>query len=298
MARLLVIVNPVAGRGRGARIAPNVESGLADYGHTVRLHLTTHRGHAHSLSSGPDAEWCDGMVSCGGDGTLGEVINGRGDKPLPVGIVPLGTGNVLAKELGLSSQSVEAAIDPIGRWSLRTIDLGETAGGRRFSCMVSAGIDGRVIQLLEEHRRGGTMRMVDYIPLGFKALWESDYAPIRVSVNGQAIGERFGYACVANTHSFGGPIEMISEARVDDGALNVLACDAWMPMAFPALLGLALYRQTVRMPGARLGLGVHFRLAAHGRGAVPYQIDGEFAGILPVELRVMPGGLTVFARGA
>lgn len=295
MARLLVIINPVAGRGQGARIQSEVEATLAAHGHQVRLHLTGHRNHAFAIASGPDADWADGIVSCGGDGTLGEVINGKRDRPLPVGLVPLGTGNVLAKELGLS-RDLAGILHPIANWNLRVIDLGETATGRRFSCMASAGIDGRIIQLLDQQRQGRTMRMFDYVPLAIRAMAESDYRPIGISVDGHDLGQPFGYACVANTHSFGGPIEIISGARVDDGELDVMGCSAWMPIAFPPLMGLALLRQTTRMPQTSFAKGAVITIRSSGRRPVPLQIDGEFSGALPVELRVIPNGLTVFAN--
>jgi len=294
MARLLVILNPVAGRGRGARISSEIEEQLRHAGHQVRLHHTTRRGHAHQLASGPDAEWADGMVSCGGDGTLSEVVNGRGDRPLPVGIVPLGTGNVLAKELGIGGRLTDV-LAPITRWKLRLIDLGELETGHLFTCMVSAGIDGRIMQLLEEQRRGGTMKMWHYFPLAMRALFDANYAPISARVDGREARWPAGYVCVGNTRSFGGPIEMVSDAEVDDGQLDVMTCGLHIPTAFPTMIGMAFFRQVSRLPRTELRQGSEIALSSHGPRPVPYQVDGEFAGHLPVAMRVRPLALAVFA---
>ncbi len=294
MARLLVILNPVAGRGRGAKIAGEIERILSQYGHQVRLHHTTRKGHAHSLAIGPEAEWADGLVSCGGDGTLSEVVNGRGDRALPVGIVPLGTGNVLAKELGIRG-GLSEVLAPVCRWRLRVIDLGELESGHRFTCMVSAGIDGRIMQLLEEQRRGRTMKMWHYFPLAIRALRDADYAPISVRVDGHEARWPAGYACVGNTRSFGGPIEMVSSAECDDGELDVMSCGLHIPTAFVTMIGLAFFRQVDRLPRTEIRRGSEIKLSAHGPRPVPYQVDGEFAGHLPVAMRVLPQSLAVFA---
>jgi diacylglycerol kinase (ATP) len=294
MARLLVILNPVAGRGKGASLAAGIERVLAARGHHVRILSTERKGHARELASGDNAHWSDGLIAAGGDGTLNEVINGRGDLPLPVGIVPLGTGNVLAKELGIGRRP-EDALAPAAAWQLRAIDLLELGDGRRLSCMLSVGAEGRVIQLLEELRAGGAMRMGQYIPLGLRAMREADYRSVRVTLDGETVGEELSYAVVANTHSFGGPIELLPTARCDDGALDVLTARLNIGVSYPGMICASFFRQLYRLPGIRIRRGRSVRFESLGPKPVPYQVDGEYAGTLPVSVRVLPGALTVFA---
>jgi len=246
MARLLIIANPVSGRGRAPAIVPEAQRILSEAGHSTRLVWTQRPGHAKQAASGSDAQWADGLISAGGDGTLHEVINGRGDNPMPVGIVPLGTGNVLAKEMRLP-WNAKGSMAPVTAWSTRKVDLCELTDGRRFSCMLSAGIDGEIIRLLQKGR-DGAIRMSQYLMLGLKALLITSYSSISVAVDGVLVSERMSYVTCANTHSFGGPIEIIPSAICDDSRVNVLTGPRDVAVAFPAMIGLALYGHLSRFP--------------------------------------------------
>ena len=96
MERALVIANPIAGRGAGQRVADELERGLGELGVTVDVALTEQAGDARAAAAGANGH--DVVIAIGGDGTFNEVINGL-EADIPVVPCPLGTANVLAKEL-------------------------------------------------------------------------------------------------------------------------------------------------------------------------------------------------------
>jgi diacylglycerol kinase (ATP) len=96
----LVIANPIAGSGRGERVAKELARELEKAGLRVDVRLTQARGDARRFAADARAE---AILSVGGDGTLNEVLHGARDPEVPIGLVPLGTANVLALDLSLSS---------------------------------------------------------------------------------------------------------------------------------------------------------------------------------------------------
>lgn len=299
MARVLAIVNPRAGRGLGASLADGIARILHRAGHQCRIVLTRKAGEPRSVAGSADAHWSDGLLAVGGDGTVNEVINGRGDLPLPVGVVPLGTGNVLAKEIGVGTSiaDLDAVMEPIARWQLASMDLAELHDGRRFSCMLSAGIEGRIVRDLMRARGAGVMRMSDYLPIGIRNLFAGSGESMNVSANGEPWQIALRHVTIANTHSFGGPMEWVSAARADDGQLNALGFAHDMRWMYAPLAGAAVMGVAAKVPGAKARKARAFRLEASGPAEVHYQIDGDYGGVLPVEMRVMPGALMVFSTG-
>jgi len=150
--RILIIGNPVAGRGRAARRITALELHLCRAGHEVEVFLTETGGDARRRAS-QVRDGIDRIVVVGGDGTLNEVLNGLPDPAkTPLLLLPMGTANVLARELGLPRQPEQAA-GLIDRGVVRRLDMG-SLGNRRFLALASAGFDAMVTQDLCTRRRG------------------------------------------------------------------------------------------------------------------------------------------------
>ena len=185
------------------------------------------------------------------------------------------------------------AIHRLVDWQLAPIDVCALDDGRRFVCMLSAGPDGRILQMLESSRDGGTMHMAQYIPLGLKALKSADTRNVRVLIDGQVSSEGLSYALVANTRSFGGPIEFTSRADHADGHFDMLMVEGSMRLKYAPLMAAAFVRRVSTFPGARIQRGRWFRLETSDDRETPFQLDGEFGGVLPVEGRMIQHGLTI-----
>ena len=157
--RTVVVYNPLSGSGRSEAIAAAVERSLGRRGFEVELHPTQGPGDATAIAR-RFAHTADIIVAVGGDGTINEVVNGLdagvggvGGASLDtgcratLGIVPAGTVNVLALELGIPFQ-VERACEVIAEGKTRPLDLG-IANGRRFTLMVGAGVDALTVRNID-----------------------------------------------------------------------------------------------------------------------------------------------------
>ena len=141
--RLLVIHNPTAGGWRrGPRFARALAE-LARQGCRVEVRATQARGDAERMARAARVEEFDLVVAAGGDGTINEVVNGLVDSGLPLGVIPLGTANVFASEIGLPA-GVQAAASFTARAPIVPIHVGH-ANGRCFSLMAGAGFDALVV---------------------------------------------------------------------------------------------------------------------------------------------------------
>lgn len=140
--RVTVIHNPAAGLRQRRRLHRFLRE-LERRGHTVRLFRTAHPGDGMAIAAALDAASVDVVVAAGGDGTVNEVANGLAGRSIPLAIMPLGTANVLAWELGLGTK-IPAAADLLSAGRIVEVRMAH-AGPWRFLLMASAGPDARVV---------------------------------------------------------------------------------------------------------------------------------------------------------
>ena len=140
--RLLIIFNPAAGWRRRQRLAP-VLTRLREHGCALVVRETQGPGDAERFAAEVDPDAFDIVVAAGGDGTVNETINGLARSGLPLGLIPLGTANVLAAEIGLRTDPASLARCLVFG-EPRPIALG-AANGRRFILMAGAGFDAQVV---------------------------------------------------------------------------------------------------------------------------------------------------------
>lgn len=279
--KVLVIANPVAGRGRGERAARELAELLRAAGIATELYETGKRGDARARSAALERD-VDAVVAVGGDGTLSEVLSGLPRRAVPVGQLALGTANVLALDLALPRDPRELA-RVVARGNCRRIDVARV-GDRLCFLGASAGYDAAVVHGLERIRRGPITRAT----WARAALSEfARYAPPAISVeaDGRLVPGAFGMVIVANVVNYAGWPTLAADQVHDDGRF-----EAYL---FPARSRLGLLRHAARGFFARFpGGGVvrvagrRFRVAA--ATPVPLQVDGDAAGRLPFELVVDP----------
>ena len=141
--RILIIYNPTAGRFRLGRFT-KVMAELERLGCKLTVKRTTQRGDAESFARSADPTRVDAVVAAGGDGTISEVVNGLNGCGLPLGIIPLGTANVLAAEIGLS-RCPQAIATVIADGARLRCHLG-LANGHLFMMMAGVGFDANVVK--------------------------------------------------------------------------------------------------------------------------------------------------------
>ncbi|NNF13537.1 MAG: hypothetical protein HKN72_09945 [Gemmatimonadetes bacterium] len=302
----LLVVNPVSGRGGGRSRAAALADALSDPSN-VDVAETRERGEATEIASerGPDY---DRVIAVGGDGTLNEVLTGlwslgRTAHELPeLGFLPSGTANAAAPAFNLRTEPVEVArsleasdlkSDGSPGATSRPVDVGlvRSAGGDRpFLLWCGAGYDAVVIDALNSARTGqmGILGLVRRAPGVAASIARYQESPVRAVVDSDVWTE-LGGVIVANVAdiAFGGTIAGAADAF--DGRLDVVAVSSGVKARLP-LLGLSMLGSGLQSArAARWAPASHVELSSPGK--VPVQIDGEPAGQLPIEVRVVPGGI-------
>lgn len=277
--RLCVIYNPVAGWRKRGRFRRTLAA-LRDLGCELRVLETRHAGHAEVLAR--EAPACDRLVVAGGDGTLNEVLNGlagRGDAP-PVALIPLGTANVVARELGLSLKP-ERVARAIVHGPATPAHLG-AANGRHFAQMAGIGFDAQLVARVSP----GVKRVISqgaYV-LAFLRMLATFRSPdYQVRVDGVAHTAKS--LIVAKGRRYGGPFVLAPEARPWRPDFQVCLYDR---SGVPAIVGYGLAlltgrthrRRDVRILSAR-------RVEVRDAAGEPVQLDGDAAARLPVDIRLV-----------
>jgi YegS/Rv2252/BmrU family lipid kinase len=287
-ARWTVVANPAAGRGRGGLALAGTRTALADAGVQPDVVATRDLAHARAVAAAAAGEGAV-VVAVGGDGLIGAVAGALAGTQGVMGIVPAGRGNDFARSLGLPLDHAAAARMLAGA-STRSVDVGEV-DGRPFVGIASVGIDAEANRLA--NAGPALPGSAVYAVAGVRALVTWRHANFEVDVDGT--GHEFrGFAVgVGNAPFYGGGMQLLPDARIDDGNLDV----AW----FAADNRLRFLRQIPqrRTAGHAANPTVSFRRGQVVRIAADRPLavyaDGEPIGALPATVTVRPGALRVLA---
>ena len=288
------VVNQTAGRGR-IDLAGLLES-AGGPGTIPDLCNTEHRGHAEELARAAVLEGADLVVAVGGDGTINEVARALVHSQTALGIIPAGSGNALARTLGIPLQPRAACrllIDAPRPDSLRTLDVGFISN-LCFLSTAGIGIDAAACSIYAQRataRRG----LLPYISSFLRAFAQYDPEEVTITVDGgTAFRALPALVTVANGDQFGYGAIIAPGARPDDGVLDLCVFEA---LSAPRLLwhSRRLYTGRIdKMPGLRRLQARTVRIERVGPG--PLQIDGEaFDAEAVLDIRVDPGALQVLA---
>ncbi|HVY72063.1 MAG TPA: diacylglycerol kinase family protein [Verrucomicrobiae bacterium] len=292
--RTCVIFNPTA-KGNKARHFLHHLNAVASQ---CAMKPTWAAGAARILAADAVRDGFSTIIAAGGDGTLNEVVNGFGDVPdgferARLAVLPLGTANVFAKEMGIPMK-LTAAWDIIRGGRERRVDLGtaefEADGEARiryFAQMTGAGLDARAVELVSWNlkKKAGWLA---YIWAAWLA-WREN--PAEITVRGEHDELTGSLAVVGNGHFYGGNFVLLPRAVCDDGVQDVCVFEKVTARTLvECAWGMA--RGTMeRAAGAR-----HFqakRVTLHAKTRTPFHVDGELAGHLPVTLTLQPKRLRV-----
>ena len=286
---MLVIYNPAAGQRR-AHLLWRVLDVLVANGVRLDLAETHSSGHAESLAREAAAAGKKLVVAAGGDGTIAEVANGLIGTDSRLGIIPLGTANVMARELGLSltPRGVAAAL-AFGR--TRQHWLGQVHSPDRtwvFVQMLGVGFDAAVV-----HHLNLSMKRIlgrgAYVVQTLLELRRYDYAPITLRIDDRET--QAASVIVSKGRLYGGPFLLAADARPSEPGFSVILIDRAGPCAtlmYGAALPLGLMG---RAPGLR-----HVRaerIEFYGNQMIPAQSDGDRAGHTPFSICDAPGPIQV-----
>ena len=292
----LVILNPVAGGGRAGRLAGWVSERLAARP-DARFEITRRAGHAEELAA-QAAGRHDRVVAVGGDGTIQEVMNGlvNGEPAATIGIVPVGSGNDLARSLGLPR-------DPAAAWTIalgsaeRSLDLALATGAdgrtRWFGSAGGIGFDAQVAAAMAA-RSGWQRGQAGYLLTTLDELRRFSNRRIELPIDGVPRETRALFVAIANGEFYGGGMRIAPGAAVDDGRLDL--CIVGDISRLTAMRQLAnLYRGThVHHPQVQMAQG--HTIEVDGEAGTLIHLDGEPFGSLPLSVRLQPAAIRVAWR--
>ncbi len=299
--RSKLIVNPTSGPWNIQRELPAVLSHLEAHDWQASLHLTSRAGEATELAWQARDEGLDAVFVVGGDGTINEVINGLAEGPVALGVLPGGTGNVWAKELGLPTRSprhmlpLVDSVKALLPGTIRRIDLGKIIvgdSGHYFLQWAGLGLDAEVTYAMEPRtRRQRRLGTLGYIVAGVTIAANMAGVRSRITIDDERINRRSILIVISNSQLYGGLVRIATDARLDDGLLDV---NIFAGTGFVSVMRTALGVITglhVRDPRHSLHLGRRIRVETDKPMAI--HVDGEPFGSTPFECEVVPRALSV-----
>lgn len=287
--RIAFLTNPTAGKGRGARAAAIAVPRLRRAGIEVQELVGEDGGDAEALARRAVAEGCDALVVCGGDGMVHLGVQAVAGTGVPLGVVPAGTGNDVARYLDLSRTDAAAAADVVIASRTRTLDLARS-GERYFVTVLAAGFDAIVNE--RANRMTWPRGQMRYNLATLAELRSLAALPYVLELDGRTERLDATLVAVGNGPSFGGGLRITEGAVLDDGLLDVVVIK---PLGRAALV--RTYPKLFRGTHTSHPAYEHHRVRSvtvAAPGIVTYA-DGERFGPLPLTVECAPGALEVFA---
>ena len=297
---LVIAINPTASFGRGRNVGPRAVEALRALGHEVtaleqpNFALLLKRGRK-AIAKNPDA-----LLVVGGDGMVNLGTNLVAKTQVPLGIIPSGTGNDMARGLGIPHADTDAALASIVRGLARpprAVDAGSVtyvdeatgaAATRWFACVLSAGFDAIVNERanLMSWPRGASRYTVALI-IELLRLRPIKY---RLTLDGTVIETTGALISVGNNVSLGGGMKVTPDALLDDGLADVLVVEALSRFAFLRVFPRVFSGTHLSDPRVTVHRAKKIRIESEG---ITAYADGERIAALPIDIKMVPGVLNI-----
>jgi YegS/Rv2252/BmrU family lipid kinase len=293
MKTAVVIINPLSGHGRyesqidaHARLATNL---LAAHGFEATIRPTTKAGDAHLFAKEAAAVGCDVVVAWGGDGTINEAASALIHTPVPLAIVPAGSGNGLASDLRVPFDA-RAALEIAATGRTMSIDAGQVDDCLFFN-IAGVGIDA-VIAARFNVRGLRNRGLAAYLQLSTAELLRYRSQTYEFAIDDEHVAHRAMLVAFANGRQYGNRLLIAPGARLDDGLLEVVIVDQLSLLSIAWRLP-SLFRGTLQ-PGRGVAMRAAKELRMRSSGPIPFHVDGEpRLGGEQLHVRAIPGALKV-----
>jgi len=295
--KLLVIFNPRAAHGRSANKLAAIRARLESFGIDATFVPTGHPGHATELVGATVLSAFDGVVAAGGDGTVFEVLNGLYQHPkeqrVPLGVLPIGTGNAFARELHLQGDVMSHAVDILRRGHTRLVDVGYVKTAEKSFHFLNIVLMGFAVDA------GLTAQKLKFLgqpAYTLATLWQvmtlKSY-PLMLETDGKRRQSDNVFIAISNSRYTGTHFLIAPSARLDDGLLDVTMLES-----------LSRRRLLKLFPSIYSGRHVDYaeistfkagRISIQSPGGLLLGPDGEFQGRSPVDISCLPRDLAIFS---
>ncbi|MFY9689859.1 MAG: diacylglycerol kinase family protein [Candidatus Acidiferrales bacterium] len=301
----VLIYNPTSGRKRHRRFVEIEKAArlLKDEGIATEIAPTTGPNSATHIARQAVEQRRGMVIGCGGDGTINEIINGLAGSQVPMALLPAGTANILAKELGIPWDIPHAArLIPGG--TIRRIALGIAfplngnaseampRTGRYFLSVGGAGPDGAIVNGVHKGLKDST-GVVAYWVEGVRQLFGYSFPEMRVRSDGQ---ERKATILIAGrTVNYGGPFKITTRANLYDNSFEFLINSRKSRLEYLACLPAIWMGKLREMDGIEMWKASETIVEQAGSDPVFAQVDGEPVGQLPIQFKIVPDALSIVA---
>jgi diacylglycerol kinase (ATP) len=293
--KTVLIYNPRAGkflRGRAASL-DRIASVLREHGHNVETAPTTGPSTAGGIARQYVENGARLVVAAGGDGTINEVMEGLVGSQTPLAILPGGTANVLATELRLEKDMARAAAR-ISELQARRISVGHVTCGdakvsRHFLLMCGVGLDAHIVYHVHGPLKAATGKLAYWIAGG--SLFGRALPQMRAVAGGKT--HECSFALLSKVRNYGGDFEIAQEVTLFDDRFEAVLFEGKSSTRYIRYLLATALRRLRETPGIEIFKTECMRITGPEKGKVYVQIDGEYAGRLPAEIRVVPDALTL-----
>ncbi|MEX2569703.1 MAG: diacylglycerol kinase family protein [Gemmatimonadota bacterium] len=296
--RTLVILNPAAGQADPARVRRQIGGAFAVREASFDIVATTAAGDAERLAREAASLGYRAVVAAGGDGTVAEVITGLAETTVPLGIIPQGTANLVAANLGIPGD-IERAVDAVLHGTPVPMDVGQLENGRYFALIAGAGWDAEVM-------RSATRELKDrlgfgaYLLAALRKVATPPSALFRITADGQEFRIRAATVLVANVGQIFHAMlplqfKIAPATSISDGMLDICI---FAPRTLPDVATVLWKVASKRYVGDQRMIYLQAReIRIEADPPVVAQVDGDVSGETPLVARAIPGGVHVLVPG-
>ncbi len=284
------IINPKAGASSGKSAMNRFKEYLLEKNYDVRLGLTSSLKNAYELASEAAVDLhCALVVVVGGDGTIREVVHGLEGSDKNLLIIPGGTENLLANELGYD-ESAETIINTFEKGKVRSLDLGKI-NNSFFTSIVGFGFDAAVIDRIHKTRKGN-ISVIDYFWPIWRTFWNHKFPHFKVQADGKEIFHGNGLVIIGNISKYAIGLGILKDADFGDGLLDIciFKCNSKLHLAKHSLM--TVLKQHTRYNDVIYKQAEEIEVASDTDDNRS-QIDGDPGPDLPVKINVIPQAVSV-----
>jgi len=292
--KLFLIVNPAAGKNKGAKAIEKAIPLLKQKGIQSEVTTSNFAGHAIELAQQFDPSKFDGIIAIGGDGTLFEVINGLLKKyqsfDLPVGQIPVGTGNSFIKDLAI--QTIEDAIAKIAGGISRKVDVGffkYPEGEHYFINLLGTGFVANVAHRAGKYKAFGPL---SYVIGVFEEVARLKSVPMEITIDGKVYQREYIFTEICNSTKTGGNMIMAPDAKIDDGLLDIILLNRISRLNLLKVFPQIFKGTHVNDSHVETFKGKHIKIITETLQRLTP--DGEVFGSTPIEVFILPNKITMF----
>lgn len=287
-----MIVNPIAGTDSKDVIVPRIISRFDEKNLHVDVRYTAAKGHATDLALQAVDEGYDAVAVCGGDGTVNEAARAMCDSGVPMAILPSGSGNGLARHIGLGADGL-AAVDFVEWENIRDCDYG-LVDGNKFFCTFGIGFDAAVAKKFAEDGHRGFKTYLKDAFLEFSRYEPKHYT---LTIDGVSLDTKAYLVAVCNASQYGNNAYIAPQASITDGLFDVIIMNdapkiQTLMAGVDMLTGMLPHNKQIQIFRAK-------NIVIEPHASCPAHIDGEpFGPLSRYDLSIVPGKLRLFTNPA